>query len=125
MANITLVLEGEKPPSWQDYYAGKVQHWARTKMKDAAHQVVTDAVNRYEEAHGPIAVAFPVRLAYTVFYRTAQRRDLSNIMLKCYEDGIVALGILPDDSTKYVAEMTVRARLDRERPRVEICIEEI
>jgi len=126
MPSITLVLPGEKPPSWNSFYSGKVYHSDRTAMKNAAHLLVTDAVNRYEELNGPIALRFPVRLGYTVYYKTAQRRDISNIMLKMYEDGLVHAGVLPDDSTQYVAEMTVRARLDRENgPRVEIEIEEM
>jgi len=126
MSSITLVLPDEKPPSWNSYYAQRL-HWAqRSAMKEDALVVVTDAVNRYEATHGPIALRFPVRLSYTCYYKNAQRRDLSNIMLKCYEDALVKCEVMPDDSTQYVAEMVVRARLDRDGgPRVEITIEEI
>lgn len=123
---ITLTLKDTKPPSWQDFYAGKVSHWARSAMKNTALILVNVAIAEAGGIDELPALAFPVRIAYTVYFKDERRRDLSNIMLKCYEDGLVNAGILPDDSTRYVAEMVVRARLDRDkRPWIEIEIEEI
>lgn len=125
MAKITLVLPLEKPPSAQDFYNQKIHHSQRTIMKNAAHAVVRQAVNEYEERHGTIALRFPVHLVYTVYYKDERRRDYENVATKYYTDGLTECGVLPDDCSKYVPDGTTRIRLDRANPRTEITIEEI
>ena len=65
-----------------------------------------------------------VRITVTAYYKT-RPHDASNIPLKLYEDGLVAAGILTDDSPVFVDETVTRSRVDKQRPRVEIEIETI
>ena len=55
------------------------------------------------------AFSYPVSLTVTAYF-TGRRQDCSNITGKLYEDGLVACGILPDDTPKYVGSYTTRSR---------------
>lgn len=124
MANLTLTIYGYKPPSWNTFYAGATG-WKRQEISKEAHWLVDAAVRQYEDAIGPVTLAFPVRVVYTIFYANERRRDIDNAAVKVLGDGLVKAGVLPDDSTRYVPEVTLRARLDRDNPRVVIEVEEI
>lgn len=125
MPNVTLVLEGEKPNSMNIFYGGKATGWKRQQLAETAHQLIALAVREYEATHGPIYLGFPVAITYTVYFKDERRRDCDNVAVKLYQDGLVRCQLLPDDSSKWVPDISIRIRRDHERPRVEIAIEEI
>ena len=56
------------------------------------------------------------------WYEPDSRRDPDNIMAgqKFILDGLVAAGVLPGDSQKYIAGIVHRFRVDKQNPRVEV-----
>ena len=63
----------------------------------------------------------PVRINYH-WVTPNKRKDLDNVCFakKFINDGLVAAGVLVDDSRKYVAGFTDSFSVDKENPRVEI-----
>ncbi len=111
-----IVLIDERPESWNTL---KRLHWR--KWHDEVERVkwlVLAALGG--QAH---AISGRVAITVTVYYK-ARPHDASNIPAKLYEDGLVAAGLLTDDSPAYVTRMTTVPMIDRQRPRVEIEIEE-
>ena len=70
-----------------------------------------------------------VRLTYVMYPATKHLTDVGNvcsIVDKFFADALVELGKIPDDNYLYVPELAFRfGSIDREKPRVEIFIEEI
>jgi Holliday junction resolvase RusA-like endonuclease len=121
---LTLTLDGEQPQSANKVYAGKGGYHARAREATRVHQLVyREAFNQWRDA-SPLTP--PVRVTMTVYLPDGRRCDLDNKMPpKMYLDGLVATGIIPDDDTKTVREITLRAERDPARPRVELAVEEI
>jgi len=113
----TLVLEGEQPPSWNEFYSGK--HWSiRTEKARRAHALVRASLD-------PELPPFTRPVTITgIAYFAKQPQDPSNICLKIYEDGLIGWWIV-DDGPLYVRSVTTISRIDRARPRLEIEVEEI
>ncbi len=63
---------------------------------------------------------------FITWFEPDRRRDPDNIMTgqKFILDGLVAAGVLPNDSQKYIAGIVHRFRVDRKNPRVEVVIED-
>lgn len=121
METSTLVLEGERPLSWNKLYAG-LHFRQRADYAAAKHLQVVAAVR---EQFGIVTpVARRVRLTVRAYF-DHHPMDASNICAKLYEDGLVAAGVLFDDSPQYVAAMTTESYIDKRRPRVEIEITEV
>ena len=112
---IVIVLNNERPPSWNAWYSGK--HWAeRNAEATRVHAIVRQKLYGYE------MLDYPVDIIVTVFFNR-NPQDCSNIAAKFYEDGLVGI-LLVDDSPKHVSSMTTVSRIDKKNPRVEIRIEE-
>ena len=89
-------------PSTNSIYAGK--HWIERKQdKDKAREVVAAAVST-ELFECPVALQF-----VPVIGRGARARDLSNYTyaIKLIEDGLVAAGVLRDDTNEYVQSIRI------------------
>ena len=116
---ITLILEDERPTSWNKYYSGK--HWsARSAEADRVHMLVRSVID-------PDWPAFDclVDIVVTVYFKNNKiRLDASNITAKLYEDGLVPY-LLKDDNYNHVRSVKTITLLDRDRPRVEIEIKPI
>ncbi len=113
----TLVLLGERPTSWNDYWAGK--HWTKRKAEtDRVHQVVRSVLTGEET---PYDVPVNIRI---IAYFDHHPLDASNICEKPFEDALKGW-LIVDDSPKYVASMTKVPRIDKDNPRVEIEIREV
>lgn len=115
--SVTLILEGERPISWNDFYSGK--HWSVRKAEaDRVHWLVRSAID-------PDSAAFQQPVAITVTgYFDKRPLDASNIAAKLYEDALKGW-LIADDSWRHVYSVTTQTALDRTRPRVEIQIEEV
>ena len=112
-----IILEGERPVSWNKFYAG--MHWSRRREYAAGvHYLVKLA------ARGTGGGLFmeKVAITITVFFKN-RPLDPCNIPAKIYIDGLLGTWLI-DDSPRYVSSVTTRSRVDKERPRVEIVVEE-
>lgn len=123
-SNLLLILFDERPLSINKYYAG--MHWAKRKQEaDRVHEIVRVACTQWKADNNQRLPKFQkARITMTVYFRS-KPFDPSNIPAKLYEDGLVRVGVLPDDSPQYVQEIILRSRVDRENPRVEIAVEEM
>jgi len=119
MRQITLILEGEQPISWNKMYSGL--HWTKQQAE------VTRVHLEVRAALDPDELMFDQPVAITVRAYFKNRRvqlDCSNIPAKLYEDGLIGW-LIQDDSPRYVRSMTTISLLDRDNPRIEIEIKEI
>jgi len=66
----------------------------------------------------------PINLCIT-WYEPNKRRDHDNILcgLKFILDGMVKSGLIPDDSQKYIGDITSHIEVDKIRPRIEVEID--
>ncbi len=116
MSKRIIILEGERPLSWNDLYGGK--HWSyRTVHAARAHHLVRACLD-------PELPPFskPVKITFTCYF-DRRPQDASNLCVKIYEDGLIGW-YLVNDGPEYVSEVVTRSRLDPLRPRVEIELEE-
>jgi len=63
----------------------------------------------------------------TLYFKTNRRRDIDNAMgsLKSVYDGIVDSGLVPDDTQEYMKREELILDVDKNCPRVIMCIERI
>ena len=106
-----IVLMDERPQSWNTL---KRLHWNKWQRE------VERCKNLIIAAIGPCnTIQQRVKILVTVYFNKWPY-DSSNIPLKLFEDGLVAAGLLTDDSMKYVIVTATRSEIDRNRPRTEI-----
>lgn len=69
-----------------------------------------------------------IQVSYWLYPKTKRRTDLGNIISihqKFFEDALVELGIIPDDSYDHIIRSAMAfGKIDKVNPRVEILIEE-
>jgi hypothetical protein len=113
MAPIKLILNGERPMSLNDIYAGV--HWTKRKAEaDRVHLLVRQAIDP-----DTCKVADElVDIVVTVYFKN-RPLDASNIFAKLYEDALKGW-LITDDSPEYVSSVTTRSRIDKTQPRVEV-----
>lgn len=115
---LVIVLDGERPPSWNKYYAG-VHYRERKRDADRMHLLMIAALNGR-----PARIVKPVEITVTAYFKGRQL-DSDNIVAKGYVDGLVRAGLLVNDTPRYVDSVTTRSRKDKHRPRVEIVVREL
>lgn len=114
MRTETIILEGERPKTWNKYWAGV--HWSiRKDEADRVHAIVRAAID-------PNVQMFdvPVNIRVTTYFK-GQMQDSPNTCTKPYIDALIGWFIY-DDSPKYLDEVITRSRKDNDNPRVEILI---
>ena len=117
MKKVTLVLENERPKSWNKYWSG--MHWTeRTRERNRVHQLVRSQIDPDAAKIFPV----PISITVTVYFKN-KPQDISNLCLKPYEDSLIGW-FIKDDGPEHVASITTRSRIDPERPRMEIELEE-
>ena len=116
-----LILPG-KWPSLNEYIQAERSHrMAGAKMKKLYTQIVFIGARCY----GLQPVTKPVKL-WIVWYALDRRTDIDNIRwCKPILDGLVAAGVLPDDSQRWVRAIYDAFEVDKDNPRVEVEIEEV
>lgn len=91
-------------PSLNKWYVGL--HWTKRKKEaDKWHLLVKKAVGRKKAE-----LEFPVSLHFHFNFGKGRRTyDVSNCAatVKLIEDGLCKAGVLPDDTAKYVNEITM------------------
>jgi len=117
MKELRIVLEGEKPVSNNKFYAG--MHWAKRKaIADEKHLLVRSQIDA-----GKALFENPVHILMVVFAGDLRRRDIDNMNVKMYIDGLVP-HVIPEDDWRYVKAVTKVYEHDKERPRIELIITE-
>lgn len=103
------------------------------QYRNAQYHILNDSKIKYKELMNEQIQSLPVftkpvKIKYTVFFRTAKLFDVSNVCCivdKYFVDALVEAGKLPDDNYKYVPEVIYCiGSIDRLNPRVEIEITE-
>lgn len=111
----SLVLEGERPMSWNQLY--KQGHWgARKQEADRVHQLVSLEARGMRMAEGVVSIEV---MAFFDKYPL----DADNICAKMYIDGLIGT-VIENDSYKFVSSVMTETLIDREDPRVVIHISE-
>lgn len=111
---MVIVLPGERPPSWNEFYTGK--HWSsRKEIADRAHLLVRSAIDPdWSWPETPVVIDFLV-------YFDKQPQDSDNICDKIYIDGLIGWAF-PDDKPEFVSWIRPIPLVDPENPRIEIHI---
>lgn len=107
-----IILPGVRPPSWNEFYAGR--HWSeRAEKAKIAHAEVRQHFN-------PDVVPFEnsVDIEIRVYFNKSPQ-DCSNIQGKLYEDALKGFYIV-DDSPRYVRSIKISSLVDKANPRIEI-----
>lgn len=118
-----LVITGELT-SLNEFIKATNSHWkVGNKVKKQETRRVADEalVQRLK----PVDLAdYPVIITYRWYSKNA-RMDIDNVSFskKFINDGLVAAGIIEDDSRKYVRGFIEEFHIDKENPRVEVMIE--
>ena len=104
---LEIELNLPKPPSLNQYYAGK--HWAiRKKQKDEYAKHCKEELERFD--------SFTCS-SYEIHIRYNSRHDVDNVVLvsKFLSDTLVAMGIVQDDGNKYYKRLNIK--IDKDLPK--------
>lgn len=116
---LTLVLPGERPISWNTFYAGG--HWSRRKTeKDRVRLVVRAAFPRAVIDGDGWPVQRRVRIEVTAVVKD-RPMDADNVCTKLYVDALKGW-VIPDDNGEWVETVVPRVKVDPVNPRVEIVV---
>lgn len=118
-----IVIDG-RLHGLNEFIAANRQHpKAGNRMKKEAEGIITQYVRKYMK---DTAVKEPVVLHYK-YYEMNEKRDLDNIsgfFHKVFQDAMVRCGILKNDGWKNIRGFTDEFYVDKNRPRIEVIIEE-
>lgn len=116
-ATLKLTLPGERPVSWNKFYAG--MHWQeRRRRKRDVHWAVKAALLELGQVE---PFAEPVHITTTAFFKN-RPMDSDNICDKLYIDALKHEGIIQDDCLPYLVGTTQVPKVDADYPRVVITI---
>lgn len=114
-----IILLGERPTSWNQFYKG--QHWAYRRMiaEDIHQKVAFTLKAKFGRKPIPL-IKYKVAIKVTAYYKKSHI-DSDNIPAKIYCDGLKGL-LISNDDPRYVGPVTTHSRLVREgeKERVEI-----
>jgi len=119
-----IILEGERPWSWNKMYAGV--HWSKRKAEaERVHQLMWLELNGYfpETAVKQKMIKGVVDILVVAYFKN-RPQDSDNICSKLYIDGLIG-SVIEDDTREFVRRVTTQSEIDKENPRVEIEITEV
>lgn len=117
MTSTTITLVGERPTSWNTFYAGR--HWrVRYDEANRVHAVVRAAMTGNE-----VPFTNPVNITVTALFND-KPVDADNVIAKLYIDGLKGW-LIKDDNSTYVRSVTTRSSLCRDGAAVIITVEEV
>lgn len=100
MSGVVIQLQGERPMSWNTFYAGK--HWrVRKQEADRVHMLVAS------QCLGQTPFARPVHIRFYVGF-DKRPLDPDNVALKLYIDGLKGR-VIADDTIKQIRSVTIEA----------------
>ena len=98
-------------------------HSPGNDLKQASEMLIINAIRK----QCPRARPRPPVYIHYAFYEKNRRRDLDNISgaaHKFIQDALVKAGILKNDGWAYIIGFDDKFELDKQRPRIEVVIEE-
>ncbi len=98
----------EKPQSWNTL--ARKNYWTYKKVFEAWHYLTHQALTAVKAK----PINGPVRLVVVARWKGKTRRDVDNILLKPIIDAMVAYGVLSDDDTTNITEITTRGLTGQE-----------
>jgi len=104
--NYSITIK-DKCPSLNGVYAGL--HWTRrSQLAKEKHELVEWAIYMDKELRkrkdNPIQQC---NVHYDIYYKGNRRHDCSNAFIKLYEDGLVKSGVIPDDDSKHITNISI------------------
>lgn len=102
-------------PSLNDWT--KWHHYHRAQEKKRWEELVY-----YCALHTKPLAAETVKVEVRYYFPTKTARDLDNYCPKFLLDGLVKAGILKDDNSSVVKELSVKILYDKQNPRTEVII---
>ena len=122
-----LTIPGRLPGMNEYTAACRTNPYVGAVMKrDAQRQVEVEIMGARAKGELPRQLIEPVRLVY-MYYERDKRRDQDNISSfahKVIQDALVSMGLLRNDGWSNISGWADGFRVDRERPRIEVMIEE-
>lgn len=122
-----ITIEG-RFPSMNDFIdANRITRGKFNKGNELKKQTQETMLSSLLVAQKGLKIDKPIYLHYE-FYEPNKKRDLDNVsafFIKCFQDALVKAGIIENDTQKHIQGFSVDFFTDRERPRIEIEIEEI
>jgi len=106
-SSIEIELNLPKPPSLNQYYAGK--HWAiRKKQKDEYSKQCKEELDKFDRF---TFESYEIHISYN------SRHDVDNVILvsKFLSDTLVSLGMVKDDGNKYYKRLNIK--IDKDLPK--------
>ena len=93
------------------------------KMKTTNEQIIGNAIREAQENGFPKIIPTPIAISCN-WYEPNNRRDIDNVVfaIKFIQDALVEAGIIPDDSRKYISQLSHQVFTDKENPRIEVTI---
>jgi len=108
-----IILEGERPWSWNQMYAGV--HWSKRKEEaDRVHDEVWLDCHVFKRE----MIIGVVDILVTAYFKN-RPQDSDNICSKLYIDGLIG-NVIEDDTREFVRRVSTQSEVDEENPRVEI-----
>ena len=105
--------------SMNDYtLANRSNKFGGAQLKRKNEKIVKDGIL---ESRITKVTRYPIKLKIT-WYEPNSRRDCDNIQAgtKFIQDALVQMGIIEDDSQKYINALEHIVKVDKENPRIEV-----
>jgi hypothetical protein len=121
MGQMTIVLEGVRSPSTNEFYS--TPHWSvRNRIAQGIHATVRNRLR--EMGIGPGETCNNRVDIEVIGYFDKRPLDSSNIAAKLFEDALKGW-LIEDDSITYVRKVSSESRVVKTNPRVEIILTEV
>ena len=106
--------------------ANRSNRYQGGKMKTDNETVIMEAIKTAQANGFPKTIATPIGITCN-WYEPNNRRDIDNVVfaIKFIQDSLVTLGVIPDDSRKYITKLAHQVFTDKNNPRVEVIIESL
>lgn len=118
----TFIIEGRMAGLNEMTRANRYNRFAGGKQKKDETERVMWAIKASQVPRftKPVTIHF-------AWHEPNLKRDVGNVRAgeKFISDALVEMGIIKDDSQKYVKGMSDSFHLDRERPRIEVTVSEV
>lgn len=128
--NYTFTIFG-KLPSLNEFLAaerrtmrGRGGYSPGNQLKRRCEFLIRNAVNTQVRR---VRIKKPIRIHYH-FYEENRKRDLDNISAvahKYVQDALVKAGVIENDGWRQIIGFTDHFEVDRNRPRIEVTLEEV
>lgn len=118
-----LIIQGRLPSLNEYTLKCRYNRFAGAKMKKDAQEKVCIAIRGSKLK---IIKNYPISLNFT-WYEPNKKRDIDNVIFgeKFVLDALVEMGILINDSQKYVTQVSHEVKTDKENPRIEVELNEV